>query len=105
MLPGRQNEQLQQQLHVLQLLTALHVEVDGGSQATCSCKAEEVDRALSFKVDLAPADEDAGEGDIAYTPCDGDLERLPDYLQEEITCARPATPRLARARAAARSPC
>ena len=84
---SRKNEQLQRQLRVFQLLTGMNVEVDASNQAHCSCRSgEEASRELSFKIDLAPEDGE-DEGDIGYTPCSGDLAHLPDYLQEEITCA------------------
>ena len=66
-----------------------------GSQVHCSCGGEQ--RPLSFEIDLAPVGDENNEvlpGDIGFTAKElGDCaDRLPDYMQDYLTCARARVP-------------
>ena len=77
-----------------EMLTGLTVSVNG-SQVHCSCGGEQ--RPLSFEIDLAPVGDENNEvlpSDIGFTAKElGDCaDRLPDYMQDYLTCARARAP-------------
>ena len=67
-----------------EMLTGVTVALDG-NRVHCSCGDKQ--RPLAFEIDLAP--EDGEPGDLGFNPTElGDCtERLPDYMQDHITCA------------------
>ena len=85
---------MQKAVAFYEMLTGLTVSVNG-SQVHCSCGGEQ--RPLSFEIDLAPVGDENNEvlpGDIGFTAKElGDCaDRLPDYMQDYLTCARARVP-------------
>lgn len=79
-----------------EMLTGVTVSVNG-NRVQCSCGGEQ--RPLSFEIDLAPVgDEDNPvlPDDVGFEPkALGDCaDRLPEYMQENLTCARARVPPL-----------
>lgn len=77
-----------------EMLTGVTVSVNG-NRVQCSCGGEQ--RPLSFEIDLAPVgDEDNPvlPDDVGFEPkALGDCaDRLPEYMQEYLTCARARVP-------------
>ena len=85
---------MQKAVAFYEMLTGLTASVNG-SQVHCSCGGEQ--RPLSFEIDLAPVGDENNEvlpGDIGFTAKElGDCaDRLPDYMQDYLTCARARVP-------------
>ena len=85
---------MQKAVAFYEMLTGLTVSVNG-SQVHCSCGGEQ--RPLSFEIDLAPVGDENNEvlpSDIGFTAKElGDCaDRLPDYMQDYLTCARARVP-------------
>ena len=73
-----------------EMLTGVTVSVKG-NRVHCSCGGEQ--RPLSFEIDLAPVGDENNEmlpGDVGFTAKGlGDCaDRLPEYMQDYLTCAR-----------------
>ena len=73
-----------------EMLTGVSVSVNG-NRVHCSCGGEQ--RPLSFEIDLAPVGDENNEvlpGDVGFTAKGlGDCaDRLPEYMQDYLTCAR-----------------
>jgi hypothetical protein len=77
-----------------EMLTGVTVSVKG-NRVHCSCGGEQ--RPLSFEIDLAPVGDENNEmlpGDVGFTAKGlGDCaDRLPEYMQDYLTCARARGP-------------
>ena len=70
-----------------EMLTGVTVALDG-NLAHCSCGDKQ--SPVTFEIDLAPEGCEKSPDDLSFNPTDlGDCtERLPDYMQDNITCAR-----------------
>ena len=90
-------EELEAKLAVYELLTGIKIESTDGEAQTVSCRctaAADPSQAIDFELDFAPVDGEDGE--IGYVPSAAttEIEALPDYLREEISCEPIPAPEL-----------